>query len=64
MSHFDDEPDGDWEGWGRTPTASQISYIEDLCEKLGMDCKTLLPDSFEEASELIDELKDELGWND
>ena len=62
MSHFDDEPDSDWEGWGRAPTAKQIGYIETLCDELGMDCKTMLPESFDEASEMIDELKDELGW--
>ena len=62
MSHYDDEPDDDWQGWGRAPTAAQISLIERLCEDLGYDCKTILPDTFDEASELIDEMKDELGW--
>ena len=64
MSHFDGEQDDSWDGWGRAPTARQIAYIEDLCEELGLDCRTILPDNFEEASELIDELKDELGWDD
>jgi len=63
MSHYDDEPDDDWQGWGRTPTASQISYFESLCEELGYDCKTMMPETFDEAAELIDELKDELGWS-
>jgi len=62
MSRYDDEPDESWDGWNKTPTASQIGYIETLCDELGFDYKTMLPESFDEASEMIDELKDELGW--
>lgn len=60
MSHYGG--DDSWATAVNAPTAAQISHIEELCEELGIDCKTTMPDDFEEASDMIDEMREELGW--
>ncbi len=46
---------------GGLPTANQISYIREMCEALQMDYLVVAPSSFDEASEMIDEMRYELG---
>ncbi len=46
---------------GGLPTANQISYIQKMCEALQMDYLVVAPSSFDEASEMIDEMREELG---
>lgn len=47
------------------PTEAQIDYIDSLYEKLGLDHKDIIwPETIKEASELIDQLKEELGWTE
>jgi len=45
------------------PTEAQIDYIDTLFTKLDISHHDIIwPATQREASELIDELKDELGW--
>ena len=55
MSHYGGEDS--WTTTVNAPTAAQISFLEELCEHLGYDCKTMMPDNFDEASSMIDELQ-------
>ena len=62
MSRFRIVSDDPWaEGKIPDATSSQVSYVASLCERLDRDPPghTL---NVREASELIDELKGELGW--
>ena len=46
------------------PTNRQLKYIESLCEDLGFDeHSSFMPESFVEASDIIDDLKFELGYD-
>ena len=44
------------------PTNRQLQYIESLCDDLELEHSNYTPDSFIEASEMIDELKLEAGY--
>jgi len=63
MSHYGGDTDT-WDSATNAPTASQLSNIEALCEELGYDYRVMVPDDFDEASEMIDEMREELGWDD
>ena len=43
------------------PTDRQLAYIESLCDDLELEHSNYTPDSFIEASEMIDDLKFEAG---
>lgn len=45
------------------PTDRQLAYIESLCDDLGLEHSNYTPDSFIEASEIIDDLKFEAGYD-
>ena len=63
MSHFGGEDDT-WDSATNAPTAAQLSEIERLCEELGYDSRCMMPDDFDEAADIIGELREELGWDD
>ena len=45
---------------GGLPTANQISYIRKMCDELHLDYLVVAPSTFDEASETIEEMSDEL----
>lgn len=58
------EPD-DWGGPTRNlpgPTEAQLAYIATLCREVGVDVYEFDPATVQEASEMIDELKEIAGW--
>ena len=61
MSHYGGEDS--WTTAANAPTAKQLAFVEELCEHLGYDYKIMVPDDFEEASEIIDQLSDEANWD-
>ena len=62
MSHYGGDDDI-WDSAMNAPTAPQLSLIERLCDDLGYDHRIMVPDDFEEAGEIIDELREEAGWD-
>ena len=47
------------------PTQSQLDYIDSLYATLQLDGSDIIePTTMQEASELIDQLKEELGWTE
>lgn len=62
MSHYGGDDDT-WDSATNAPTASQLAEIEELCEELGYDNRCIMPDDFEEASDMIDDMREELGWD-
>ena len=56
-----------WETIGPEPepTEAQIDYIDSLFEKLNLHHSEIIwPATMKEASEMIDQLKEELGWTE
>ena len=45
------------------PTDRQLQYIKSLCNDLELEHSNYTPDSFIEASEMIDDLKFEAGYD-
>ena len=65
MSRFKLVTEDPWEH-GKIPPATQkqIDFIDSLCGKLGYEYGDYEPRSVRDASEIIDELKGDLGWDD
>lgn len=62
MPHYGGD-DGSWSTMVNAPTANQLAFIQELCEHLGYDYRIMVPDNFDEASEIIEELSDEAKWD-
>lgn len=57
-----------WQTEGNQPTDNQVRYIKELCDHLNLDYEQIKPSTFDEASELIEELYDDAivknGWKE